>query len=102
VSSRCRFFLTTSSSIDLLVSLADDEDDVVGLTLDPLERGVVSLTSLDGVEERDVDGSSIEASLKCYRNVRIHQGEDFSQNIYPFLLPDLAVFLLFVEFSIFF
>lgn len=52
--------------MDLLDSLlAVVELDAVGLTLDPLEReGVESLTtSLDGVEERDVESSNVE-SLK--------------------------------------
>lgn len=66
VSRRWRFFFMTSSSMDLLDSLlAVVELDAVGLTLDPLEReGVESLTtSLDGVEERDVESSNVE-SLK--------------------------------------
>jgi hypothetical protein len=41
------------------------EVDAVGFWLDPRERGVESLgTSLDGVDERDVEASSNVESLK--------------------------------------
>ena len=65
VSSRGRFLLVASSSAVLFVSLlAGVELDAVGLTLDPLERGVVSFTtSFEGVDEREVLSSNVE-SLK--------------------------------------
>jgi hypothetical protein len=56
----------TSSSTVLLDSLLEVVDvDAVGFWLDPRERGVESLgTSLDGVDERDVEASSNVESLK--------------------------------------
>lgn len=60
VSSRCRFFLTVSSSAVLLESLLDV--DAVGLTLEPRERGVESLViSFEGVDDREFESSSAES-----------------------------------------
>lgn len=62
VSRRCRFFLMTSSSETLLVSFT--VDDVAGFWLEPRDPLVdVSLTSFEGVEEREVEASSRLDSL---------------------------------------
>lgn len=76
VSRRCRFFLMTSSSDVVLLLLLDDESlelvveaAAIGFWLEPRDGcfGVDSLTSFEGVEERDVEASSRLDSLERRR-----------------------------------
>lgn len=100
VSSLWRFFLTTSSSAVLVESF--DVVDVVGFTLEPRERGVVSLArSFDGVDERDVEASSSVESLKKHK-LQTWRLRLKLYKTYDFLTPAFATFFApFEDFSIF-